>query len=286
MSVDPLHTQHQRRFQERRFVYPVLSRRSNGISIGINLNPDKVCNFGCVYCQVDRVAQVETRFVDLPQLLDELNETIDLVSSGRIWDTDKFQTTPAELRRWNDVAFSGDGEPTTHRNFDQVVEACLQVQERHAATDVPLVLITNASMFHRDHVQHALRLLDQSDGQIWAKLDAGTESYFKSICRTPFSLQQILDNILLAARSQSLVIQSLFLRAEGEPPDDAEIDAYIGRLTDIITCGGTIRNVQIYTVARPTSEDWATALSDDQVDSIVQRVRLATGLRVDGYYGL
>ncbi len=72
MTIDRLHTQHERQFADNRFVYPVLSRRSGGISVGINLNPDKVCNFDCVYCQVNRVSQSETRFVDTPQLLEEL----------------------------------------------------------------------------------------------------------------------------------------------------------------------------------------------------------------------
>ena len=49
-----LHSDHARLFEHNRFVYPVLSRRSGGISIGVNLNPDKICNFDCIYCQVDR----------------------------------------------------------------------------------------------------------------------------------------------------------------------------------------------------------------------------------------
>ena len=57
------HRHHPRTFQENRFVYPVLSRRSHGLSVGINLNPDKICNFDCIYCQVDRTSQAETRFV-------------------------------------------------------------------------------------------------------------------------------------------------------------------------------------------------------------------------------
>ena len=51
------HRQHPRRFEDFKFVYPVLSRRAHGISIGINTNPDKVCNFDCIYCQVDRTTE-------------------------------------------------------------------------------------------------------------------------------------------------------------------------------------------------------------------------------------
>src|SRR6187401_2713471 len=120
----PLHTRHPRRFEQNRFVYPVLSRRSEGISIGVNLNPDKVCNFDCIYCQVDRTWQSETRFVETEGLLAELDDMLDLITSGQIFDTHKFASTPRELRRLNDIAFSGDGEPTTFKNFDEIIKRC------------------------------------------------------------------------------------------------------------------------------------------------------------------
>ena len=64
MTTHRLHTQHQRSFEWNRFVYPVLSRRSKGLSVGVNLNPDKICNFDCIYCQVDRRTESEVRFVE------------------------------------------------------------------------------------------------------------------------------------------------------------------------------------------------------------------------------
>ena len=87
----PLHTDHARLFEQNRFVYPVLSRRSGGISIGVNLNPDKICNFDCIYCQVDRTRQSETKFVAMEGLLAELRSTLDLVASGAIYETEKFR---------------------------------------------------------------------------------------------------------------------------------------------------------------------------------------------------
>jgi hypothetical protein len=128
MSTLPLHTDHARLFDHNRFVYPVLSRRSAGISIGVNLNPDKICNFDCIYCQVDRRSQSETSFVETEALIDELRYTLDLVASGRIYEMPKFHTVPAHLRRLNDIAFSGDGEPTTYKNFDEIISACAEVK--------------------------------------------------------------------------------------------------------------------------------------------------------------
>ena len=184
MQKNALHTSHERSFATNRFVYPVLSRRSQGVSIGINLNPDKVCNFDCVYCQVDRTTTSETRFVELDQLLLELDHMLALVASGELFKTEQFQGVPESLQRLNDIAFSGDGEPTTYRNFDEIIGACAELKQRHGLAAVKMVLITNASMFHRKHVQRGLEILDANQGEIWAKLDAGTDEYFHLIERT------------------------------------------------------------------------------------------------------
>src|SRR3979490_2240583 len=105
-DVLALHTDHPRLFHENTFVYPVLSRRSGGISIGVNLNPDKICNFDCIYCQVDRRSQSETRFVETHARVDELRTTIHMVTSGQIYESPKFREVPTHLRRLNDIAFS------------------------------------------------------------------------------------------------------------------------------------------------------------------------------------
>src|SRR5687768_14683768 len=238
MSLNILHTRHERRFEQNRFVYPVLSRRSEGISVGVNLNPDKVCNFDCIYCQVDRTSQSETKFVETSQLIEELEETLKLAASSQLFEHPKFKDTPSQFRRLNDIAFSGDGEPTTYRNFDEIIGACAELKRRLGLDAVKMVLITNASMFHRPHVQRGLEILDQNNGEIWAKLEAGTEEYFKLVDRTPIPFQQILDNITAAARIRALVIQALFMRVNGQSPDEAELNAFCDRLNEITAAGG------------------------------------------------
>src|SRR3982750_345300 len=119
MSFVPLFTQHSRSWRDNRYVYPVISRRSKGLSIGVNLNPDKVCNFDCVYCCVDRTVPPTYREVDMSVLDDELSRMLELASSGEIWQIPPFDQTTARLRRINDVAFSGDGEPTSFKSFSQ-----------------------------------------------------------------------------------------------------------------------------------------------------------------------
>jgi wyosine [tRNA(Phe)-imidazoG37] synthetase (radical SAM superfamily) len=285
MSVLPLHTQHQRRFETNRFVYPVLSRRSEGISIGVNLNPDKVCNFDCIYCQVDRTTQSETRFVGVDQLLAELEETLTLAASGELFEHEKFQGTPPQFRRLNDIAFSGDGEPTTYKNFDEIIAACAEVKRRLGLYAVKMVLITNASMFHRPHVQRGLEILDQNHGEIWAKLEAGTEAYFQLVDRTPIPLRQILDNITAAAKLRPLVIQALFMRINGQPPSPQELEAFCDRLREIQAAGGKLRLVQVYTVARKPTESYVAPLEDDEVDTIAELVKRRTRIEAKAYYG-
>jgi wyosine [tRNA(Phe)-imidazoG37] synthetase (radical SAM superfamily) len=285
MSVHQLHVDHARLFQNNRFVYPVLSRRSRGLSIGVNLNPDKVCNFDCIYCQVDRTRQSETRFVGIDALLAELGGVFDIVTSGAIYETEKFRDTPLPLRRLNDIAFSGDGEPTTYKNFDEIIAACAEVKRGRGLDDVKMVLITNASMFHRPHVERGLATLDANNGEIWAKLEAGTAEYFKIVDRTPIPFRQILDNITAAARVRPLVIQSLFMRVAGEPPSAAELDAFCDRLNEITAAGGRLKLVQVYTVARRPAEDFVAPLSDAEVDAIVALVGARTGLPAAAFYG-
>lgn len=285
MPTTPLHLQHERQFAGHRFVYPVISRRSRGLSIGINLNPDKRCNFHCLYCQVDRTVAGDTRFVELPRLVQELDALLDSAVSGALFETAKFCSVPPDLRRLNDIAFSGDGEPTTHRNFDEIVEACAAVKRRHRLDNVKLVLITNASRFDRPHVQRGLELLDRHQGEIWAKLDAGTEAYFQVVNRAPLAFRRVLENITQAARIRPLVIQSLWMQIRGQPPPPEEIQAFCQRLCEITAAGGRLSLVQIYTVARPPAESYVAPLSDEQVEGIAEVVRRETGLAVASFFG-
>ena len=273
-----LHTSHPRTWRENRFVYPVLSRRSRGISLGVNLNPDKVCNFDCIYCQVDRRSESETQFVETGQLVEELDHALELVTSGKLFDEEPFDTVPSGSRRLNDIAFSGDGEPTTYRNFDELVALCAGVKRAHGLDGVKMVLITNASMFHRPAVERGLKILDENNGEIWAKLDAGTDAYYQLIERTKIPFRQVLDNITRAAQVRPLVIQSLFMRVNGEPPTADEITAFCERLKEIVAAGGTLNLVQVYTVARPPAESFVTPLSREELQRIADQVVATTGV--------
>ncbi len=275
---------HPRLFEKNRYVYPVLSRRARGVSIGINLNPDRLCNFDCVYCQVERARPSLIQEVDREAIRRELRDLLDDVRSGELFRHPRFAGAADVWKRLSDVAFSGDGEPTTYPGFLDVVKDTLSVMRDAGFDRTKLVLITNASQLARPDVREALSLMDETGGEIWAKLDAGTETYYRTVCRTQVRFDVILRNILDAASKRPIVIQSCFMRLSGKGPDDTEIGAYLGRIREILSAGGRIREVQVYTIARNPAEGCVSALGDDQVDRIAARVSEEVGLPATSFY--
>ncbi len=279
---------HRRQWRECRYVYPVIARRSKGLSIGVNLNPEKVCNFGCVYCQIDRRTPRDLSGVDIAVLRRELRYALLEALSGNLWEEDRFADVPDELRRVNDIAFSGDGEPTCLPNFDAAVRAAVSAKEEFGREDIKLVLITNASRLDAPQVRRILPQFDRHNGEIWAKLDAGTDEFFQRVNR-PYpviTLRHVLENIRGVARERPVVIQSMFFRLEGAEPPDSEIDAYTRHLREIVDSGGRIKLIQLYTIARPPASATAAALPDDRLDALADRVRAALpDVPVEVYYG-
>lgn len=271
------HSRHWRDFQ---YVYPVISRRSKGLSIGVNLNPDTVCNFDCIYCQVDRTVEPKIRKVDLEVLESELRHLVEI--REQLFDEPEFREIDSKYRRLNDLAFSGDGEPTASPLFYDAVQLAARIRREHAVLGAKIIVITDACFLTRPKVAAALELLDRNNGEIWAKLDAGTEAYFRKINVPSHSLQHVMDNILAAARARPLVIQSLFMRVRDEPPSVEEIDAYVGRLRWVLENGGRISHVQVYTVARRPAQPYVSKLPEADLTQIGDAVR-SLGLATECY---
>ncbi len=269
----PAHLDHRRSWAEFVYCYPVVSRRSKGVSLGVNLNPDKVCNFDCVYCEVDRTKPGRRRDIDLDQLESELSALLDLTLDGSLFTFPPFDSTRPEQRRLNDIAFSGDGEPTTAKEFAEAVERVAHLKWQRGLEDVKLVLITDSSRLQAREVVQGLDTLMANHGEIWAKLDAGSEAYYKEINRTSIPLARIVENIEITARLRPVTIQSLFLSWKGQGPSSAEIAAYCGILRRIQGMGGQLQGLQLYTVARPTPEPEARPLRAAELDALVDQVR-------------
>lgn len=288
-AVSSLHTRHPRLFREFRFVYPVLSRRSHGISVGINLNPDGACNFRCVYCQVDRDGLKETgrgsgKVVEAV-VEQELRHLLASISDGSLFEDSRFRGLPPELKRLNDIALSGDGEPTSSPLFPGILKLAADVRGQMGLDEAKIVLLTNASLLHRPRVRQALCSIESGTLEVWAKLDAGTEAYFRKISRSRVSFSRIVDNITSTARTRPVVIQSLFLRLAGVAPPPEEIEAYCNVLKSVREAGGQLQLVQLYTIARTPSEPFASALGNAEIDAICRVVRSRLeGVQVDAYY--
>jgi wyosine [tRNA(Phe)-imidazoG37] synthetase (radical SAM superfamily) len=277
---------HERRWAENLFVYAVVSRRSHGVSVGINLNPSKACNFDCVYCQVDRAVPPRVRSVDLERLAVELDTILQAEADGTLYSKPPFDALPPDRRGVRDIAFSGDGEPTTYAKFKAAVEIAADARRRFALETTKIVLITDAAYLARPAVREALEVMDANNGEIWAKLDAGTEEYFRLIDRPNVPLAHVLENILDAARRRPVVIQSLFMRVNGETIPDAEIGEYCGRLNELIAAGGQLKGIQLYTIARKPAEPMVAPLADEELDRVADLVRARVPVAVEAFYGV
>jgi wyosine [tRNA(Phe)-imidazoG37] synthetase (radical SAM superfamily) len=275
---------HERRWKDNRYVYAVVSRRSRGLSVGINLNPGKECNFDCIYCQVNRHVPASTRKVDLQVLEAELDLILEAEQNGTIYEDSPFDLLVSSERGVRDIAVSGDGEPTASPHFGDAVRMAARARNRFGLRTTKLILLTNAAYLSKPAVKAALDVFDGNNGEIWAKLDAGTEKYFRMVNRPNVTLERILANILDAARIRPVTIQSLWFRVGGGLPPAEEIEAYCARLNEMVSAGGKFSLLQLYTIAREPAQPLASPLSNLELDSIASSVRARVPVPVEVFY--
>jgi wyosine [tRNA(Phe)-imidazoG37] synthetase (radical SAM superfamily) len=261
-----------------RFVYAVISSRARGLSLGVNVNPDKKCNFDCSYCEVDRRQPSRETKLDVDVMASELRKTIAFIQSGKLAERPWYHSLPPELLQLRQVAMSGDGEPTLADNFIEAVQAVVRV--RALGDYFKIVLITNGTGLEQPHILRGLELLTKSD-EIWIKLDGGTQSFIDKVNRPDVPLEKILSNILLVGKLRPVVIQSLFPAVHGEEPPFDEIREYALRLKELKAADAQISLVQIYSAARPgVNAEWGH-LPLRVLSQIAQTVRQMTGLRTE-----
>ena len=272
---------HERSWKDHRFVYAVISRRSGGVSIGLNLSPDKACNFNCVYCQVDRASPRTPAEVDLDRLTAELKIILQAEKDGSLYIDAPFDALLPAERGLRDIAFSGDGEPTAYSRFEEVTRVAAEARRAFGSQSSKLVLITNAAYLDNPGISAALRILDENNGEIWAKLDAGTEEYFREVNRATIPLSRILENIQEAARIRPLVIQSLWMRLYGKQPAESELTAWLERLKGILAGGGRIKTVQLNTIVRKPAESRVAPLTRDEMERIANFLKQEIPVQVE-----
>jgi wyosine [tRNA(Phe)-imidazoG37] synthetase (radical SAM superfamily) len=269
-----------RQFLGNRFVYAVVSPRARGLSIGVNMNPDRLCNFNCEYCEVNRAVPALEKSLDVDVMADELKRTLELARSGELEKFHFFGGTPADLLKLRQVALSGDGEPTLCPDFLDAVRAIVHVRAKGQFPFFKIVLVTNASGLDLRQVQDGLQLFTQRD-EIWAKLDAGTQTYMDAVNHPDCPLEKILENILLVARQRPVIIQSLFPLLEDKEPAAEEFFQYAQRLNDLKRAGAQIPLVQIYSATRPTAHSKCGHLPLKALARIAQYVHEVSGLKTE-----
>jgi wyosine [tRNA(Phe)-imidazoG37] synthetase (radical SAM superfamily) len=223
--------------------------------------------------------------VDLEKLEQELDLILQAENDGSLYEQAPFNVLSLAERGVRDIAFSGDGEPTTFPRFGAAVGIAARARRRFALDSAKLILLTDAAYLDKPAVCAALAVMDANNGEIWAKLDAGTEEYFRLVNRPNASLDRILGNILGAARIRPLIIQSLWFRVHGVVPPVGEIEAYCGRLNNLISAGGQLKALQLYTIARDPAEAYASPLSDEELDRIASRVKARVPVPVEVFCG-
>jgi wyosine [tRNA(Phe)-imidazoG37] synthetase (radical SAM superfamily) len=261
------------------YVYPVVSRRAGGVSVGVNLNPNNACNWRCNYCQVPGLVSGNAPPIDLSRLESELSGFLDAVLS-RGW---MEEHVPEGARALKDVAFSGNGEPTSSRQFAEAVEVVVRVlRERDLVGRIEIVLITNGSFAHLPEVRRGLEAMRGAGGVVWFKVDSATDAGMRAINDARTGPERQRRNLEIAARACPTWIQTLMLAIDGQAPSEAEVEAYLALVRDLVASEVPVEGVLLYGLARTSHQPEAprlSALPREWMEAMAERIR-AAGLPV------
>jgi pyruvate-formate lyase-activating enzyme len=260
------------------YVYPVVSRRARGVSIGINLNPNSACNWRCVYCQVPGLVRGGAPDIDLGRLERELDSMLEAAVRGDFLE----RHVEPHLRQLRDVAFSGNGEPTSSPQFREAVDVVSEAIRR-AGVSLPIVVITNGSLVGRASVQDTFRHLGAMGGRIWFKLDAGTDAGMRSTNSVHTRVARQLDRLRLTSTLCATWVQSCWFVRRDNEPDPVEVDHYVRSLGALWREGVPLKGVYLYTLARTPSQPEVSELgpvTQVWLERLAQRLR-DEGLTVD-----
>jgi wyosine [tRNA(Phe)-imidazoG37] synthetase (radical SAM superfamily) len=261
------------------YVYPVVSRRAGGVSVGINLNPNNACNWACVYCQVPNLTRGAAPEIDLAQLEAELRAMLADILHGDFMQT----RVPEGAQRLNDIALSGNGEPTSAKAFPQIIELIGRVMADFGlAGTIKLVLITNGSLADRPRVQDGLTKMAALNGEVWFKFDSATTAGMRAINQTRNSPDKQFERLAATAQRCPTWLQTCVFGLDGTPPSDAEQAAYLAAVKRIRLTGIPVQGVLLYGLARPSMQPQAgrlSALPADWLEAWAEKIR-AAGLPV------
>jgi len=240
------------------YIYPVVSRRAGGVSIGINLNPNSACNWRCIYCQVPELKRGAAPTIDLIKLEKELYVFLQEILYGSFMQE---QITPS-ARRIIDIALSGNGEPTSAKEFEQVIDIIGKVKhDFDSLKELKVVLITNGSLIDRSNVKAGLRSLAELKGEIWFKLDSVTREGRQQINNIRMSSRQVHNNLKLSTSLCQTWIQTCVFKTDGDHPTQVETKAYLKFIEELLQEGALLKGVLLYGLARSSMQPEAPRLT-------------------------
>ena len=239
------------------YVYPVISRRARGLSIGINLNPNNACNWHCIYCQVPNLGRGRAPSINLNQLHDELTGFLTDVMDGTFF---RKMDVPTEHRRIRDIAVSGNGEATSAPEFNQVMELIGRVRMQAGLdNEVRTVLITNGSLVQRSAVRAGLAYLNRLNGEVWFKVDAATHSELQQLNGASLSPERMFNNLRVTAGLCKTWVQTCAFALDGKPAMNRE--DYLVFMQRIVDEQLPVAGVLLYGLARQPMQAEAERLS-------------------------
>jgi len=261
------------------YIYPVVSRRAGGVSIGINLNINNACNWRCVYCQVPNLTRGSPPPINLELLEKELRDFLEYIVHGDFM----LRYVAEGDRKIQDVAFAGNGEPTSAKEFPAVlgiVETLLNefnLLSPTLAHPIKVRLITNGSLMDKPHVLESMHHLAKINGEVWFKADAGTSEGIAKINDVNINIASVMKRIKACAEACPTFVQTCMVAIDGMPPTDLEVDAYITLLSEV---KDVIQGVHLYGLARPSMQAEAprlTRLLPEWLEDVATKIR-AIGL--------
>ncbi|WP_029148672.1 hypothetical protein [Methylophilus sp. 5] len=255
-----------------RYIYPVWSRRAQGISIGVNLHPNHCCNWHCIYCQVSGLQRGPSPAINTPSLQQELSDCLNWLS----------QHTPLSMRTCvRDIAFAGDGEPTTSPQFFEILQMVANLLQQRSLDDRPATirLITNGSQLQQAQVQQALKLLNSMEGEVWFKVDAGNDAEMLAINDAHLALALHLQRLQHCCALCPTWVQTAVVSRKhaGGTITTPTLDSYVQAL---LPFKQQIAGILLYGVARASQQD---AQGSIQATAAAILETYAEALRTQGF---
>ncbi len=220
-------------------LYPVFSRRTGGLSLGVDPFPDrKRCSFACPYCEVHPFNHpIKFSSALLERELDDYLGEYDFKHGIPI----------------GDICLAGHGEPSLSPELEATLGLMAAARKRFwPLGDGPkLVIITNATGFADEARARVLASFVAEEGlEAWVKLDAGTQELFERMSGTSLELDVLAADITRFARHSPVVIQTMLCGLDGIEPSDSDFDAYSRLVGAMIQSGAGIARIDLYSQSR------------------------------------